>query len=59
MEFKSFIEWSFLGIIGLSAPAIVALMWKMNDKLAVIIEKVAWHEKWLERHDEDIKNLKD
>jgi len=31
----------------------------LNEKIATIIEKVTWHEKWLERHDDEITNLRD
>ena len=58
ITFERFIEWAFLGILGACAPAIVILLWGLNNKIAIIIEKVAWHEKWLEKHDDEIKNMK-
>lgn len=57
MNFNQFIEWGFLGIISACGPAIVYLLYDLNNKIAVIIEKVAWHEKWLEKHDQEIKRI--
>lgn len=30
----------------------------LNKQMAVIIERDQWHTKWLERHDDEIKNIK-
>ena len=64
MDFAKFIEWSFYGIIGFSALFAVSILAniktsinELNSRIAVIIEKTAWHEKWLEKHDEEIKRI--
>ena len=58
MNFSQFVEWGFLGILSACGPAIVLLLWGLNNKIAIIIEKVAWHEKWLEKHDDEIRSMK-
>ena len=65
MEFQKFVEWAFYGIMGGAAVWGVSLLAglknsveKLNQQIAVIIEKTAWHEKWLERHDEEIAKIK-
>ncbi len=66
MDFSKFIEWAFLGIISGAAIFAVGILAslknsvnELNNKIATIIEKVTWHEKWLERHDDEITNLRE
>lgn len=66
MDFSKFIEWAFLGIISGSAIYAVGILGslrnsvnELNNKIATVIEKTAWHEKWLEKHDLEILNLRD
>lgn len=73
MDFSKFIEWSYQAlIIGVAAYGVNVLasikgsivdldksVNELNSKIATIIEKVTWHEKWLEKHDEEILNLRD
>lgn len=65
MEFAKFIEWAFLGILSGCAiygvqilAALSRSIHELNNKISIIIEKTAWHEKWLERHDDEIKIIK-
>ena len=65
MDFHQFMEWAFLGIISfasLYAVTILAALKKsidqLNIKIAEVIEKSSWHEKWLTRHDIEIQDLK-
>lgn len=65
MEFKQFIEWVFYGVIGGSSIYGVKILAslknsvdELNKQVAIIIEKTTWHEKWLERHDDEIRTLK-
>lgn len=64
MEFTQFIQWTFYGVIGFSSIFAVSILSslknsvnELNSKIAVIIEKTAWHEKWLERHDDEINKI--
>lgn len=73
MDFNKFVEWAFQAlIIGVAAYGVNVLasvknsivdldksVNELNSKIATIIEKVTWHEKWLEKHDEEILNLRD
>lgn len=66
MEFSKFVEWAFLAIISGAAVIAVGILSslknsvnELNQKIATIIEKVTWHEKWLERHDDEITNLRE
>lgn len=66
MDFSKFIEWTFYGVIGFSSVFAVSILSslknsvnELNNKIATIIEKVTWHEKWLERHDDEITNLRE
>ena len=45
MTFPEFIQWAFLGIISAGITAGVILLWDLNTKIAVIIEKVTSHER--------------
>ncbi len=58
MDFGHFIEWAFYGIVGSCAVAGVAILSKLSHQIAVLLEKVAWHEKWLERHDDEIQEVR-
>lgn len=65
MDFSKFVEWVFYGVVGYAAIAVVQLLAllkkeiaELNSKIAIIIEKTAWHEKWLEKHDEEIQKLR-
>lgn len=66
MDFNKFIEWAFQGLLAGAAvygvnvlSSIKNSVNELNAKIAIIIEKTAWHEKWLEKHDEEIKKIKD
>lgn len=66
MDFSKFVEWAFqailLGIAAYGASAIGGIknsVNELNTKIGIIIEKTQWHEKWLERHDEEIQKIKD
>jgi len=65
MDFSKFVEWAFYGVVGYAAIAVVQLLSmlkkeiaELNSKIAIIIEKTAWHEKWLEKHDDEISKLR-
>lgn len=66
MEFMEFVSYVFYGILGSSAVLSVNILTRLsravedlNVKLAVLIEKTAGHEKWLEKHDVEINNIKE
>lgn len=66
MEFMEFVSYVFYGILGSSAVLSVNILTRLsravedlNVKLAVLIEKTAGHEKWLEKHDVEISNIKE
>lgn len=66
MDFSKFIEWAFQAlVVGIAAYGVGILAGlknsvnELNNKIATIIEKVTWHEKWLERHDDEITNLRE
>lgn len=65
MEFMEFVSYVFYGILGSSAVLSVSILQRLsravedlNIKLAVLIEKTAGHEKWLEKHDDEIGVLR-
>ena len=69
MDFNGFIHWAFQGLLAgvfiwgvqVMRDAITRLndsVEKLHIKVAEVIEKTSWHEKWLERHEDDIKELK-
>lgn len=65
MIFAQFVEWAFYGIVGGSMVYGVTILGNMkksiddlNAHVVRILEKTAWHEKWLQRHDDEISNLK-
>lgn len=64
MDFTKFVEWVFYGVvsaIGVYGVSILSNLNQsvkiLNERVAVIIEKTAWHEKWLERHDLELNRL--
>lgn len=65
LEFMEFVSYIFYGILGSSAILSVNILTRLsravedlNVKLAVLIEKTAGHEKWLEKHDNEIGDLR-
>ena len=65
MQFNQFVEWVFYGVVsgsfiyGLSIlKDLNRSVETLNNQIAVVIEKVTWHEKWLERHDGEIQILR-
>lgn len=54
MPWEKFVEWAFLGLItglfGIATKSVVAL----NTNVARMLERLGWHEKTLESHDERI-----
>jgi hypothetical protein len=58
MHFDQFIEWAFLGSLSVCAPAIVTILWSLNTKIAIVIEKVSGHESRLDRLDDEVYNLR-
>ena len=65
MQFNQFVEWVFYGILSgcfIYGVSILKDLNKsietLNNQIAVVIEKVTWHEKWLERHDGEIQVLR-
>lgn len=63
-DFSHFVEWAFYGIVGGASVFAVNILAKLRDsvealnvRVAVIIEKTETHEKILERHEGEIKNL--
>lgn len=66
MDFAKFIEWSFYGVVSGACVYGVSILAKLNESVktlnehvAVIIEKTAWHEKWLERHELELRKLRE
>jgi hypothetical protein len=65
MTFPQFVEWVFYALIGGVSLQVAGKLGKLtesitalNEKIAVVIEKTAWHEKQLEKHDAEIEALK-
>lgn len=65
MEFGKFIEWAFYGIVGFSSMYAVSVLSslknsvsELNGKIGIIIEKTAWHEKWLEKHENELYQMR-
>ena len=65
LSFEKYIEWMFYGLM--SGVAIYAVRFlshlsasidELNLKMGTIIERTTWHEKWLERHDEEINKMR-
>lgn len=64
MAFQSFMEWAFLAIISAAVPAVLAILWKLNDnmselnkKLAVILVEHATYKYHLLDHESRIRIL--
>lgn len=64
ISFPHFVEWAFMAIV--SGAAVFAVntlrnldrsVNELNVQIAIIIEKTASHERWLERHDEEISKI--
>jgi hypothetical protein len=58
MEFSHFVEWTFYGIVGAGVTFIASAIWSIKTTLNVLVEKSQWHERWLERHDDELKELR-
>jgi len=65
VEFTQFVQWVFYGVIGSATVYGVSILAslknsinELNKQIAIVIEKTTWHEKWLERHDDEIRILK-
>lgn len=58
MEFAKFVEWCFYGIVGSACTYGAYSIAQLNTNLAVIIEKMLWHEKIIDRHEQEIEELK-
>lgn len=64
LEFSRFVEWAFGAIIAGGAAystrflsQISRSIAELNKQVSVIIERTAWHEKTITRHDERISKL--
>jgi len=64
MDFPSFVQWVFYGVIGSAAAMGVSILWHiknsidvLNERVAVIIEKTAWHERAIEEHNNRLRDL--
>lgn len=65
MQFADFVNWTFYGIVSGSFIYGITILKELNksveilnNQIAVVIEKVTWHEKWLEKHDGEIQILR-
>ena len=65
MDFAKFVEWAFYGIVGGCSVYGVNVLAQLkdsvsslNEKMAAIIERTTNHEKRLDKHDEQIENLR-
>ena len=65
MQFSDFVNMAFMGIISsgvlIGVKTLINLsktIAELNSKIAVVIEKMAWHEQWLVDHDNAINDLK-
>ena len=63
-DYTHFVEWAFFGLVGGSAVYGVSILAHLklsidtlNERVATIIEKTAWHERELRRQDERIQKL--
>lgn len=64
MDFSHFIQWGFEGLISGALIYGVSVLTNLkssinilNERIATIIEKTAWHEKELEKHEHRIIRL--
>ena len=65
MDFSKFVEWVFYGVLGFCALFSVGILAslknsvsELNTKIGIIIEKTIWIEKTLDRHQNEIENIK-
>lgn len=63
-EFPAFVYWAFLSILSGAAILTTKFLFDMkenigslNSKMAVILEKITYHEKEIQRHEDRIKEL--
>ena len=56
-KFHEFVYWAFLAIISSAAVFGAKSLHELNVNIAVIIEKVATHERQIERHDDRINRI--
>lgn len=66
MQFPEFVEWVFYGLIGGAAYLASGSLKKiqesiesMSKHLAQVVEKIAWHEREIERHHARIERLEE
>jgi hypothetical protein len=66
MEWPKFVEWAFQAILAGSAiygaqslKGLRESIDELNKQMAVILERDTWHTKWLEKHDSEIKDIKE
>lgn len=64
LTFQKFIEWAFMALVGGGVAFCAKFLCdlsrnvaKLNESFGVILERMAWHEKELERHGERIERL--
>lgn len=72
LDFRQFIDWAFLAMLTGAIGFAVKLLGdfaknfkklgesvtELNQKISVVVEKMAWHEQWLMSHDGDIKEIR-
>jgi hypothetical protein len=70
MDWQKFVQWAFEGLLagtviyGVSSvtntlKAMQSSIEKLNSQMAIIIERDVWHTKWLEKHDEEIREIRE
>lgn len=66
MEFSQFIQWAFYGFISFGAYSAIKILGELkdnvsllNEKLAVVLEKTAWHEKQIMDHGDRLKTVEE
>lgn len=66
MNFSQFVEWAFYGITGGAFVYLVSILAhiktsidSLNQNVAIVIEKTSWHEKILDKHEEEIQKIRD
>lgn len=64
MEWREFAEWALQAALAggvCYAAAMLSQMRKsveqLNSQMGVILERDVWHQRWLEKHDEEISRL--
>ena len=65
MDWSRVVEWGFEAILAgcavYGAQSLKAMRDSvdyLNKQMATIIERDVWHTKWLEKHDEDIRDIR-